>query len=202
MNFIKKEGSGIFKKFILLACIFCGCIILWFSLNQPKASRKGGTTLIASWNFKDNIDKTNTVISLADTITKSYCDLPQNYIAPGTEGAFDIVINASGSNLKINYFVKLIKEENTPSNLYFFMSDTKLEKKYSSLKELFKDNNFSGTFDIKDEKIKTYRIFWKWPFETFNDDGSVNENKDLEDLNYAKLQKDYIFEIEISGMQS
>lgn len=171
-------------------------------MNQPKASRKGGTTLIASWNFKDNVDKTNKIISLADTITKSYCDLPPNCIAPGTEGAFDIVVNATGSTLKINYIVKLIKEENTPSNLYFFIKDKNIEKKYSSLTELFKDNNFSGTFDIKDKKIETYKIFWKWPFENFNEDGSVNDEKDLEDLNYAKLQKDYIFEIEISGMQS
>ena len=171
-------------------------------MNQPKASKKGGTTLIASWNFKDNIDKTNSTISLADTITKSYCNLPNNCIAPGTEGAFNIVVNASGSNLKINYFVKLIKEKNTPSNLYFFIKNDNIEKKYKTLTELFNDNNFSGTFDIKDEKIKTYKIFWKWPFETLNEDGSVNEAKDLEDLNYAKLQKDYIFEIEISGTQS
>ena len=162
------------------------------------ASKKGGYTSIALWNFKDNMNKTSNSISLAETITKTECKVADNCIAPGTEGKFDFIVNAKGSKVKIDYQVKLIKEESTPSNLYFFIKGN--EEKFSTLSELFEKVNFSGSFDSNDnKKIKVYQINWKWPFETINEDGSINENKDT---NFAKQQKDYIFEIEISGKQS
>lgn len=148
------------------------------------------------------MNKTNSVISLAETITKSECILADSCIAPGTEGVFNIVINAEGSGVNIDYEVNLIKEENTPSNLYFFTKKENTEEKYSTLAELFSKEHFKGSFEIGGEKIKVYEIFWKWPFENFKEDGTVDESKDLDDLNFAKAQTDYIFEIEISGKQS
>lgn len=148
------------------------------------------------------MDKTNQTISLADTITKSECKLDNNCIAPGTEGKFYIKVNGEGSMVKIDYEVKLIKEENTPSNLYFFINKNDTEERFNTLSELFEKNNFSGSFEIHGEKMKIYEIYWKWPFEIFNEDGTINESKDLEDIEFAKQHKDYIFEIEISGKQS
>jgi len=170
--------------------------------NKTIASRKGGNTSIAYWNFSDNMNKTNTTISLADTITKSDCKIAQNCIAPGTEGNFKIIVNVENSNVKIDYIINLIKEENTPSNLYFFIKDSNNDKKFSNLKQLFEEIDFSGSFDINDEKSKIYEIYWKWPFENYKEDGSIDEAKDIEDLNFARNQKDYVFEIEISGKQS
>ncbi len=171
--------------------------------NSKLASKKGGITEIAYWNFSDNMNKTvNSKISLAQTITNSQTKIAEGCIAPGTEGGFDIIIDAQGSNVKIEYEVNLVKEINTPNNLYFFIKNGDTQKQYKNLKELFEDINFSGSFEVNDEKIKVYKIFWKWPYENYNSDGSLNENKDMEDLNYAKSSLDYIFEIEISGKQS
>lgn len=144
----------------------------------------------------------NSKISLAQTITKSKTKIAKNCIAPGTEGVFDIIVDAKGAEVKIEYEINLIKEVNTPNNLYFFINDNNTQKKYKNLKELFNDIDFSGSFEIDGEQLKVYKIFWNWPYEHYNSDGSVDENKDKEDLNFAKNNLDYIFEIEISGKQS
>lgn len=174
-----------------------------FIYNSNLASKKGGITEIAYWNFEDNMNKTvNSKISLAQTITNSKTEIADNCIAPGTEGVFNIVVNAKGSKVKIEYEVKLVREVNTPNNLYFFIKNDDTQKKYKNLKELFNDINFSGSFEINSEQLKVYEIFWTWPYEHYNSDGSIDENKDKEDLNYAQSNLDYIFEIEISGKQS
>ena len=139
-------------------------------------------------------------MSLADTITHSESEISPGYIAPGTEGKFYIIINAQDSKVKIDYNVKLIKEEYTPSNLYFFYENE--NKKFNTLTDLFKNINLSGTFELNDEKIKVFEIFWKWPFENLDKDGIIDNSKDVEDLNFAKNKNDFCFEIEVSGTQS
>lgn len=184
---------------ILAFSIICISGIFLFT-NKSNASKKGGTSKIAYWNFKDNTNKTNNIISLADTIINSECEISPGYIAPGTDGKFYIIINAEDSKVKIDYNVKIIREENTPSNLYFFYKDE--NKKYNTLTDLFNDIKFSGTFELKDKKVKVFEISWKWPFENIGDNGIIDNNKDIDDLNFAKSKKDFFFEIEISGEQS
>ncbi len=194
MRYIK----NIFILAILIILIICSNFI--FNSNI-LASKKGGSTNIAYWNFKDNVDKTNVEISLADTITKSYCEIADGYIAPGTEGKFDIIVNGEGSNIGIDYRIMVIREENVPSNLYFFLNDNS-DEKFNSIKDLFNKKNFSGSLNFAEKNFMKYEIYWRWPFETKDDKEIIDNNKDIEDTNFAKMQKDYIFEIEISGKQS
>ena len=165
--------------------------------NKQFASKKGGNTSIAYWNFNN---KTKSTISLADTITNSECIISDGCIAPGTEGCFNILINAKGANVKIAYEVNVIKEENNPSNLYFYMIGT--DEHYNTLKELIDNNNFSGYLDLNKEQIKDYTIYWKWPYEHIKDNGVIDETKDIEDTSVAKNKSDYVFEIEVSGSQT
>lgn len=144
----------------------------------------------------------NSKISLSSTITKTESEIANGCIAPGTEGCFNIIVNAEGSKVKIEYDIKLINEVNTPNNLYFMILKDDTQKKYNSLTELFNNYNFSGSIGINDEKIKIYEIFWKWPFENYNEDGTIDEFKDEQDLQQANSNLDYIFEIEISGKQT
>lgn len=171
--------------------------------NIPIASKKGGVTEIASWNFKDNMSQTvNSKISLSSTITKTESEIAKGYIAPGSEGVFDIIVNAEGSKVKIEYNIRLVNEVNTPNNLYFMILNDSTQEKYNNLTELFNNYNFSGSIGINDEKTKVYKIFWKWPFENYNEDGTIDEIRDKQDLEQANSNLDYIFEIEISGKQS
>lgn len=190
-------------KYVLAIVIILVSISIFAYCNSNIIRKKEGVTKIAYWNFENNMNKTtNSKISLAETITKSETQIADNCIAPGTEGSFEIIVNAKGSNVKLEYEIKLINEINTPNNLYFFIKTNNTQKKFPNLKELFNTIDFSGSFEVNDEKIKVYKIFWKWPYENYNVDGSIDVNKDNDDLNYAKSNLDYIFEIEISGKQS
>ncbi|MBP3597506.1 MAG: hypothetical protein J6J60_08985 [Clostridia bacterium] len=190
-------------KYVLAIVIILVSIGIFTFCNSNIIRKKEGVTKIAYWNFEDNMNKTtNSKISLAETITKSETQIAENCIAPGTEGAFEIIVNAEGSNVKLEYEIKLINEVNTPNNLYFFIKTDNTQKEFKNLVELFNNIDFSGSFEVDNEKIKVYKIFWKWPYENYNSDGSIDVNKDNEDLNYAKSNLDYIFEIEISGKQS
>lgn len=185
-----------FIKFkIVLAVIVLVCIIgLLFFNNSKLASKKGGSTKIAYWSFNENIKSNNSLISLADTITNKKYGVEDGYIAPGTEGKFDIVINAEKSNVKLEYKVNIINEKNTPSNLYFYLENS--EKKYKTLSDLVNIENLSGIFEINSEKKKVYTINWCWPYESFNEKNNIEEEK-IE----IKEDLDYVFEIEISGKQ-
>lgn len=190
-------------KYVLAIVIILVSIGIFTYCNSNIIRKKEGITKIAYWNFENNMNKTtNSKISLAETITKSETQIADNCIAPGTEGAFEIIVNAKGSNVKLEYEIKLINEVNTPNNLYFFIKTKDTQKEFQNLKELFNTIDFSGSFEVNDEKIKVYKIYWKWPYENYNSDGSIDVNKDNDDLNYAKSNLDYIFEIEISGKQS
>lgn len=190
-------------KYVLAIVIILVSIGIFTYCNSNIIRKKEGVTKIAYWNFENDMNKTtNSKISLAETITKSETQIADNCIAPGTEGAFEIIVNAKGSNVKLEYEIKLINEINTPNNLYFFIKTNNTQKEFPNLKELFNTIDFSGSFEVNDEKIKVYKIFWKWPYENYNSDGSIDVNKDNDDLNYAKSNLDYIFEIEISGKQS
>ena len=188
---------------MLAIVIILVSISIFAYCNSNIIRKKEGVTKIAYWNFENNMNKTtNSKISLAETITKSETQIADNCIAPGTEGAFEIIVNGKGSNVKLEYEITLINEINTPNNLYFFIKTKDTQKEFQNLKELFNTIDFSGSFEVNDEKIKVYKIFWKWPYENYNSDGSIDVKKDNNDLNYAKSNLDYIFEIEISGKQS
>ena len=171
--------------------------MIFFVLNNNKSmvSRKGGNTLIAYWNFDDNMNKTNKSISLANTITNSETQVANGYIAPGMEGKFYIIVNNNNSNMNINYEVHLVNEKSVPSNLYFYIIKDDKKMKYSSISELFEKVNFSGNLLIGEKKV--YEIFWKWPYETKLDDGSIDISKDEADMNFIKKERLYNFEFEI-----
>ena len=95
-----------------------------------------GTAEIANWKFKvnENEEKIQT-ISLKSTINNE--TLVDNKIAPGTEGSFNIVIDATGTDVGINYNIEFSEESNKPTNLKF----TYDEKEYNSIEESSLYNN-------------------------------------------------------------
>lgn len=76
------------------------------------------------------------------------------------------------------------------------------EYKSKNLKELFNIIDFSGILRINENNKKTYKIYWEWPFENYLEDGKIDEEKDKLDTEYAKSSLNYIFEVEITGMQA
>lgn len=186
------------KKVVLLVIAIIA-ILLSFIGGQAYAKYMSkvtgqGTADIASWRFKvnENEEKLQT-ISLKSTINNS--TLANNKIAPGTEGAFQIKIDASGSEVGINYVIKFENESQKPTNLKFTYDG----KTYNSLTDLQQD--LIGIINANDEnKIKMLTVGWNWRYETGNTAQEIAAN-DLIDTQNAKQISNYNFDVIVSGTQ-
>ena len=187
------------SKKIVLLIIAIIVIALSFIGGQAYAKYMSrvtgqGTADIASWNFKvnENEEKLQT-ISLKSTINNS--SLVNNKIAPGTEGEFQIKLDATGSDVGINYVIKFENESQKPTNLKFTYDG----KTYNSLTNLQQD--LTGIINANDEnKVKVLTIGWNWKYQTGNTAQEIAAN-DLIDTQNAKQMSNYTFDVIVSGTQ-
>lgn len=149
---------------------------------------------VAKWNFLVNGQSSQmTNISLAQTCTPS--TLKENCIAPGTQGSFQIVINAEGCQTGVDYTVKFENELGKPTNLKFIYEDCL----YNSLKEL--ESQLRGQIAAdQEEKIKTYMISWLWNYETGTTPEEIKQNDEI-DTQEAKHIQNYTFDVVVTGIQ-
>ena len=187
------------SKKIVLIIIALVAILVSFIGGQAYAKYMSkvtgsGTADVASWNFKvnENAEKMQN-ISLKSTINNS--TLLNNKIAPGTEGSFQIKVDATGSEVGINYVVKFENESQKPTNLKFTYNG----KSYNSLTQL--QDDLTGTINAYDkEKTKNITIGWNWKYETGSNAQEISKS-DIVDTNEAKTISNYTFDVVVSGTQ-
>ena len=187
------------KKKVLIALAILTVILLAFIGGQAYAKyvsevRGEGIAEVATWSFKVNgQDEQVESINLASTCNNE--TLVDNKIAPGTSGSFNILVDATGSEVGINYNITFTEEENKPQNLKFEYNDTE----YNSIKDL--EDDLSGTINANDEnKTRTLNVKWKWDYETGSDPEEILSN-DLIDTEDAKRIPNYTFDVVITGTQ-
>ena len=153
-----------------------------------------GTAEIANWVFKVN-GKEDTVQTVNLLSTYNNETLVDNKVAPGTQGSFNIVIDATGSDVSVNYQVKFLNETQKPQNLVFTYNDAQ----YTTIQELAQ--NLSGTIEANEQdKTKTITIDWKWQYETGETTEEIKQNDKIDTQN-AKELNDYTFDIQVIGTQ-
>jgi len=106
-------------------------------IMQKKSFWKGSDTKIAYWNFNSNILGTQK-FSLAQTVNKK--SIKDGYIAPGSNGEFEIVLDGRNSQVDILYKIIIEKEETTTTET-------------SNVGSLF------SSFKDEDETFSTYSIY-------------------------------------------
>lgn len=197
---------------VVLLALLLVVLVLGYTFSKYKQSIEVSTkSTVAKWSFAGSVlnaknSSTETTISLADTVESS--TIKEQRIAPGTKGTFNIVIDATGSEVDLDYDVSVKSETRKPTNLYFTYNG----EKYTTLKSLIDMVNgkntkeFSGTIEhaksSNDSQVVTYTVGWEWPYET-----KVNnvlqagaDEADLADgLNGIS---DYVFTLMITGTQS
>ncbi len=150
---------------LVVALTLVSTCLLGGTMAKYVTDVKGdGTATVAKWSFKANgQDATMTAVDLASTAYGNINNDGGNKIAPGTEGSFDIEIDASGSEVAVDYAITFSNLQNKPDNLTFY-SDADGTKKIDSL-ENCKDLN--GTIELADvSKTVTKTVYWKWPYGT------------------------------------
>ena len=187
------------KKKVLIVLAILLIILLAFIGGQAYAKyvsevRGNGIAEVATWSFKVNgqneqVEK----INLASTCNNE--TLVDNKIAPGTAGSFNIIVDATDSDVGINYNITFTEEENKPENLKFFYDD----KEYNSIKDLEED--LYGTINTNDgNNARTLNIKWEWPYQTGTNEDEIAKN-DLIDTKDAKTIQNYTFSVVVTGTQ-
>lgn len=186
------------KKVIIVSSILI-IMLLAFIGGQAYAKyisqvRGNGIAEIATWSFKVNGQKEQVQeIKLVSTYNSE--TLVNNKIAPGTSGSFNIIVDATGSEVGIKYNIKFVEESNKPQNLKFIYGG----KEYDSIKQL--GDELSGTIAANEEdKTRTINVQWKWNYETGSSAEQINAN-DIIDTNDAISIANYTFQVIVTGTQ-
>lgn len=187
------------RKIVLLVIAIVFAIILSFIGGNVFAKYMSkvegqGTADIASWKFKvnENEEKLQKIF-LESTINNE--TISNNKVAPGTEGSFQIKLDATGAEVGINYKISFENETQKPTNLMFSYQGNN----YSSIKEL--EQILIGTINANEEqKAKVIEINWRWSYETGETSEEILKNDEI-DTKEAKDISSYSFDIIVSGTQ-
>lgn len=178
---------------VTLAGIVAGVFINnTFSKYINKVSGDGETE-IAKWSFKVNQETEEfATIKLADTYDKT--TLLNGKIAPGTKGSFDLIIDATNSEVGVRYEVDFLEETNKPTNLIFKSGN----KTVSTIEEL--ESVLTDTINADDtNKVRTLTINWEWPYETTTSN-TISSNDKI-DTDEGLQALDYSFKVVVTGTQ-
>lgn len=196
---MKKQNKHL--KIVVIAVLLMLVLLLGYTFAKyTKSYTIPTSSTVAKWSFAGEVfnsknSSTTTTISLADTIENS--KIKGERIAPGTNGDFTIVVDATGTEVDLDYKVELVEETNKPQNLKFSYNGTV----YNSLSELIgAEEVFEGKISHSDENMKK-EIFveWEWPYETYNEQGVLLDEVDMQD---GENIDNYEFTLKINGTQS
>ncbi len=188
------------KKRIILLLLLVLLLILMVLIGRGSYSKyitqvEGkGVMDVAKWAFLVN-GKTASTTNLNLAQNYKNTTLKENHMAPGTKGFFTIVVDATGSEVGMDYHVAFLNEKNKPQNLQFQYEGHVV----SNIKDL--EPFLTGVIEQNsNEKIKTMEVEWNWPYETgkTEEEKKANNAKDTQD---AKTIEQYAFDICITAEQ-
>lgn len=133
------------------------------------------TATVAKWSFKANSQTQNFTVNLTDTTLNG--KVADGKIAPGTDGSFDISIDADGSEVALDYTIAFSNMENKPSNLKFY-SDPNFKTEISDLATYSGLNGTITLTDIGTPVTKT--VYWQWAYgDAVEPDQATITGKDM-----------------------
>lgn len=150
-----------------------------------------GNAEIAKWSFRAN--NTSTVmekIQLSNVYNTNI--LKNKTIAPGTNGSFDIILDATGADVAIDYAVTFDNLVNKPTNMKFTYEGTTAD----SLKGL--EQVLKGRIRLDDARTKKLTIEWAWDYQTGT---TVAEKEKNDQIDTNDSGKEFTFDITVTGTQ-
>ena len=149
-------------------------------------------TSIARWNFNSK----NTLANI---------NLSNEKIAPGSSGQFEIEVDATDSEVPVEYEIKVENETNIPRNMKFYVETkdengnvAKTEEK-NSFAEIAIEN-LKGIIPVETNNQKrTVVVHWNWPF---NEEDQTSIDSEDATLNNNIVSLDCGFDIQIIGKQA
>ena len=189
-------------RIIIVALLVCLMFIAGYTYSKYMSSVSGRVSAnIAKWSFSASGENGVSLNDISLINTADNMATANNTIAPGTSGSFGIVIDATGSEVGVDYSVTVSNENSGQSHLQFYLDDgSQNPTKYNSLTALA-NAELKGTIAANDaNKVITLPVAWEWPYEGT---GTDLEKKmyDVGDLNIAETISSYSFGLTITGKQ-
>ena len=189
--------NKLIKKMIRIIALILLMVSVIIGITHSKYITKvngNGEFQIAKWNFKVNGQTEEmATIKLLDTYDES--TLINGKIAPGTSGSFDLVIDATESEVGVKYSVDFKNETNKPTNLKFKYQD----RVFNQIEEF--EDLFTGVIDADDtNKTRTLTVKWEWAYETGDTSEAIITNDKI-DTSDGLNALDYSFDVVVTGTQ-
>ena len=193
----KIKKNGMLKVIILVILIIAVVILAGFAYARYMTTKSGQAEVeIAKWNFNVTAGSSQTLsIDLADTrLANDTTEVDRTKVAPGTKGALALNINATGTQVSLEYDID-IGLTRIPENLIFY-SDSNMTN--AILKENGKIH-LDGFFGANDtNKTATKNLYWQWKLETGTTQAEIDSN-DLLDSEW--MGDEIILDIQATGRQ-
>ena len=187
------------RKKLITYLIISILIIISFFIGNIFARyitrlRGKGIAKIATWNFR--VNGTREEVQNIELFSKNdRKSEEENKMAPGTQGDFEIIIDAKDSEVEISYNIEFLNETEKPRNLKFIYEG----KEYKSILEL--NGKMNGIIKKNEkEKVKRMNIKWEWKYQTGDNEEEIQKN-DLIDTEDVMKLKEYNFEVIVTGRQ-
>lgn len=189
----QKTKKIIIISVLLLTVLACGLGGYTYA-KYRTAVRGGGQVEVAKWSFKvNNSSEQIETINLEDTIAGEYL-LANGKIAPGAEGQFSLLLDATESEVGVHYDIEFKNEKNKPQNLKFIYEG----QTYNSLTEMSHEI-IGNILANEEEKVKEITIEWIWEYETGTEE-EIEENDKIDTQNGIDALN-YTFDVIVTGTQ-
>ena len=155
---MKKQKSFMGVLFLIILILAVFLVGYTFARYYKKIDAGRVSATIARWSFGSKNE--NAIINLS-----------KEKIAPGTNGQFEIEVDATNSEVKVDYEILVSEEKNIPTNMKF-LAEIKNQKgdviytttQMDSFKTLA-ETHLKGNIPVESGNQKrTIVVYWEWPF--------------------------------------
>ena len=178
---VKSKNKG--AVVVLALALIVAIILSMYAYSKYTSTLTGnGTSTVAKWSFKVN-GQTQTIpdIELGETMD-AHNNVVTPKLAPGTSGHFDLILDGSGSEVAIDYNIKLAITQK-PTNLKFYLDD----KYQTPISETDGTLNIAGSIALEDVNTQlTKTIYWQWPYETGKTSNEIDKNDETDTKDSGK----------------
>lgn len=152
------------RKVILLAAFLCVflCILTLQDTYAKYTSAVNETTdiSIARWRILVNdfdIRSNSTTENLITPVFAGNSNIASGVIAPTAEGYFDVVIDATGTDLAFAYTISVSNSDDSP------VSDIRVTNcTLNGTTIPFVDDVITGNISLTDQRVNTIRVYIEW----------------------------------------
>lgn len=142
--------------FVLFGLILSLIGVCGASYSLYMSSPRGKTTgAIANWSFRVNGARDTFSIDLA-TNARNTLD---GKLTPGSYGSFEINLDASSTDMDVNYKITFSNLKGKPANLNFY-----LDENYVTEIDLV-NTHIDGVIKYGEKMLKTVTVYWKWNYD-------------------------------------